>query len=156
MILLGDFNIFDTSDETLQAIARAGFVLPPQLQQLPSNAPKTKHYDQIAFIAPDVQDQLQLCQAGVFNYFDYVYRQEQEPLYADQMGAAYLSAKNGAARSPDERTQYYNEWRTYQMSDHLPMWIELRVDFGREYLRRKLALQTPPEPIPDAAETRGG
>jgi len=22
------------------------------------------------------------------------------------------------------------------MSDHLPMWIELRVDFSREYLKR--------------------
>ena len=24
------------------------------------------------------------------------------------------------------------------MSDHLPMWVELRIDFGREYLDRKL------------------
>ena len=25
--------------------------------------------------------------------------------------------------------------RTYQMSDHLPMWIELRTDFGDDYLK---------------------
>lgn len=30
----------------------------------------------------------------------------------------------------------YKDWRTYQMSDHLPMWIELRVDFSREYINR--------------------
>ena len=30
----------------------------------------------------------------------------------------------------------FKDWRTYQMSDHLPMWIELRVDFSREYLER--------------------
>ena len=28
----------------------------------------------------------------------------------------------------------YETWRTYQMSDHLSMWIALRVDFSREYL----------------------
>ncbi len=28
----------------------------------------------------------------------------------------------------------YGEWRTHQMSDHLPMWLELRIDFAREYL----------------------
>lgn len=156
MILLGDFNIFDTSDETLQAISRAGFILPQQLQQLPSNAPKTKHYDQIAFIAPDIQDQLQISRAGVFNFFDYVYRPDHEPLYVDEMGKAYHDNKTGEPRSEDQRAQYYNDWRTYHMSDHLPMWIELRVDFGREYLRRKLALRTVAQPLPDAAETRGG
>jgi|ERR1044072_3542443 hypothetical protein len=30
----------------------------------------------------------------------------------------------------------FKDWRTYQMSDHLPMWIELRVDFSPEYLKR--------------------
>ena len=28
----------------------------------------------------------------------------------------------------------YKQWRTYQMSDHLPMWIEVRVDFSDDYL----------------------
>jgi endonuclease/exonuclease/phosphatase family metal-dependent hydrolase len=40
MILLGDFNIFDTSDQTLKAITGVGFVVPKQLQNLPSNAHK--------------------------------------------------------------------------------------------------------------------
>ena len=30
----------------------------------------------------------------------------------------------------------YKDWRTYQMSDHLPMWIELRVDFSCAYIKR--------------------
>lgn len=156
MILLGDFNIFDTTDETLQAINRAGFRLPPQLQQLPSNAPKTKHYDQIAFIAPDVQDQLAMSHAGVFNFFDQVYHTDHEPLYGDDMGAAYVKTKTGVERTAEQRSSYYGEWRTYQMSDHLPMWIELQVDFGRQYLQRKLAFATPPQPVPDDGATRGG
>jgi hypothetical protein len=28
----------------------------------------------------------------------------------------------------------YPTWRTYQMSDHLPMWVEVRVDFGDDCL----------------------
>jgi hypothetical protein len=30
-------------------------------------------------------------------------------------------------------------WRTFQMSDHLPMWVELKIDYSDDYLARKLA-----------------
>jgi len=29
---------------------------------------------------------------------------------------------------------YLNEWRTFQLSDHLPLWVELDVDFAEDYL----------------------
>ena len=29
---------------------------------------------------------------------------------------------------------YYTEWCTFQMSDHLPLWVELKIDFSNEYL----------------------
>jgi hypothetical protein len=76
MILLGDFNIFDTGDLTMKAITDAGFTIPEPLRGHPSNAPKTKHYDQIVFIAPELEDHLQLSEAGVFDYFEHVYRTE--------------------------------------------------------------------------------
>ena len=38
---------------------------------------------------------------------------------------------------PEERL-HYRAWRTHQMSDHLPMWIELKVDLGPKYLARKM------------------
>ena len=28
----------------------------------------------------------------------------------------------------------YSAWRTHQMSDHLPMWVELHIDFADDYL----------------------
>jgi len=37
----------------------------------------------------------------------------------------------------DKKTRYYRDWRTYQMSGHLPKWIEVKIDFGEEYLRNK-------------------
>jgi endonuclease/exonuclease/phosphatase family metal-dependent hydrolase len=143
MILLGDFNIFDTSDQTMQAILEAGFTIPEKLQGHPSNAPKTRHYDQIAFIAPELDNHLELSEAGVFDYYRYVYREEDEPLYVEDMGEAYLRNEEGTARTEQGRTSYYKTyWRTYQMSDHLPMWIELKTDFGEEYLKVKAGVQT--------------
>jgi endonuclease/exonuclease/phosphatase family metal-dependent hydrolase len=32
--------------------------------------------------------------------------------------------------------KYYREWRTYQLSDHMPLWVELRIDFSKEYLEK--------------------
>lgn len=143
MILLGDFNIFDTSDQTMQAITKAGFVVPKQLQVLPSNAPKTRHYDQIAFIAPDLRDKLELNRAGVFDYYQYVYRDQDENIYKEDMGEAYIRTKEGKQRDERSRSRYYRSyWRTYHMSDHLPMWIELRTDFGKEYLSEQIGAST--------------
>jgi hypothetical protein len=59
-------------------------------------------------------------------------------MYEKSMGAAYLKNKQGKQRNARERTRYYNDWRTFQMSDHLPLWIELQIDFGKEYLEAKL------------------
>jgi hypothetical protein len=143
MILLGDFNIFDTSDQTMQAILQAGFTIPQKLQGHPSNAPETKHYDQIAFIAPELENRLELSEAGVFDYYRYVYREQDQPLYVDDMGEAYLRKADGTKRTEQGRTIYYRTyWRTFQMSDHLPMWIELKTDFGEEYLKDKAGMNT--------------
>ena len=53
-------------------------------------------------------------------------------------------------RTERQRTTYYKGWRTYQMSDHLPMWIELRTDFADSYLKelvKKAAIaDAPPAP----------
>lgn len=138
MILLGDFNIFDTTDLTMRVITDAGFTIPQQLQGHPSNAPRTKHYDQIAFIAPELEDHLELSEAGVFNYFEHVYRIEDEELYAEEMGKKYLRKDDGTERTERGRTTYYRTyWRTHQMSDHLPMWIQLKTDFGEDFLKKK-------------------
>jgi exonuclease III len=135
MILLGDFNVFDTTDATMRAITDADFVVPERLQELPSNAPK--HYDQSAFVAPQLENHLELSEAGVFDLYAHVYRDADESPYAAEMGEAYLKTKEGEERDERGRAGYYRTWRTYQMSDHLPMWIELKTDFGEEFLRQR-------------------
>jgi endonuclease/exonuclease/phosphatase family metal-dependent hydrolase len=123
MIVLGDFNIFNPKDSTFAALRDAKFTIPEKLQGMPSNAAGGKHFDQIAFIAPDLEDKLELSKAGVLNVFDTVFTDKPK----DQK--FYVGTKGRAA---------YRAWRTYQLSDHLPMWIELRTDFSGRYLQQKM------------------
>ena len=67
--------------------------------------------------------------------FNIVYRQEDEETYVEIMGPAYVKTSKGKDRNKAQKSKYFKTyWRTHQMSDHLPMWIQLKTDFGREYL----------------------
>jgi len=124
-ILLGDFNIFSTKDETFQAIEKEMFEIPAKLKGTYSNAIQDKPFDQIAFLARDVEKQLGLAKAGTFPFFDHVYRNEDWKIY-----------------QPNTTESKYKQWRTFKMSDHLPLWVELYVDFGNDYLEGKMAIPT--------------
>lgn len=120
LIMLGDFNIFNRNDVTMQAITKAGFRVPEELQSIPgSNVARDKHYDQIAYYK-QLSRFRPTGRAGVFDFFEQVYRLEDEAQYA-----AERSAKPGRS---------FKDWRTYRMSDHLPMWIEFGIDDGDAYL----------------------
>ncbi|MCU0305812.1 MAG: endonuclease/exonuclease/phosphatase family protein [Thermoanaerobaculales bacterium] len=127
-ILLGDFNIFQTDHATYEALANRGFRIPVGLQRLPSNIPQTRHYDQIAFMSEsidlliDVQD----VKCGVFNAFKVVYRDDEVDAYRSE-----LETHVGA---DDDPADVYAMWRTHQLSDHLPMWVQLRTDHAEDYL----------------------
>ncbi len=125
-ILLGDFNVFSTKDRTFLALEKGRFHIPAGLRGQYTNAKLDKPFDQMAFMAPDVDRQIDLARAGVFPFFKYVYR--------DSDRAEYLP-------KADDKT--YREWRTYKMSDHLPIWVELGVDFSTDYLERKANPSTP-------------
>jgi len=81
LILLGDFNIWKPRNKTFKELENAEFIIPKQLQGLPSTAKKNRHYDQIAFrVRPgsltltekkDGEDN-----AGVFDFYQSVYRKE--------------------------------------------------------------------------------
>lgn len=139
LVLIGDFNIFSSSDITMQAITDAGFVVPPELQNLPptNTGKQARFYDQIAFM-PRAKNLESTGRAGVYNYFDVVYRDEDELVYIPEMGDRYYTTSSGTPRAENRRPTYYRSyWRTHQMSDHLPMWVELKIDFSREYLVQK-------------------
>lgn len=122
LMLLGDFNIFNRADATMQALEKARFMVPEGLQTIPgSNVDKNRHYDQIAFFEK-LHGMTPTGRAGVFDYYEHVYRNTDEQVYSSAW-------KRTKARG-------FREWRTYQMSDHLPMWVEFRIGNADEYLKK--------------------
>ena len=119
--VLGDFNILSAEHETMQALEANGFEVPPEIRSIPgSNVDKTKAYDQIAFWEPKRNRgyvKVDVRGAGVFDYYEHVYRLDERAIY-----------------QPQRTEGSYKEWRTYKMSDHLPMWIELTRDFSDAYI----------------------
>lgn len=140
LILLGDFNIFSPDDKTFEEITKVGFIIPQQLQKLPSNALKARHYDQIAF---RVRDRAldRTGKAGVFDYYQSVFCDDDadKAIYHEAMLPGFEIKTDGTPRSERSKKNYYKTyWRTHQMSDHLPMWVELKIDYTDDYLLRKL------------------
>lgn len=52
-----------------------------------------------------------------------------------------LKAKGKPEKEDTEegRRAFFRGWRTYEMSDHLPLWVELRIDFSDQFLKNRAA-----------------
>lgn len=139
IIMLGDFNIFGVEDATFKAITDQGFHVPEKLLEFRSNAKKTRHYDQIAFMERPGHVEL-TGNAGVFDFYQSVFKdtEQDKKTYMKHM-PEFETKADGEPRSEQSKKNYYQTyWRTHQMSDHLPMWMELKIDFSDEYLTNKL------------------
>ena len=146
LILLGDFNIVSPEHETMQALLNAGFHVPDELRHK-TNMMGTKFYDQIAFMLK--KNELQMASypshsnAGVFNYYKSVFAPSDWQTYYELLkddpnrdGGKWTAKEDGTVLDEAGRKKYYtNEWRTWQMSDHLPLWVALKVDFSEQYLK---------------------
>lgn len=138
LILLGDFNIWKPDNKTFKELEKAGFIIPDQIRSLPSNITKKEHYDQIAFRVRE--EKLNMTgRAGIFDFFKTVYPDEDRTTYEKYMPEGYTTRTNGDPRLEEgsyNKKWYYNMWRTYQMSDHYPMWVELKIDYSDKYLKK--------------------
>lgn len=159
-ILVGDFNIEERGSAGFNALEDNGFTAISNRKG--SNRDQTKFYDQISFRPR--KDELVLMHPErddrVFQYFDSVYRPDDFSTYkpimqsmlkaklnkakADLAAATSKTARKkaetqiakltAAGKSEASLQDYYEEWRTFQMSDHLPLWVELEIDFTDRYL----------------------
>ncbi len=137
LILVGDFNIFDVEDETFKQLTDNGFEIPESHKEFCTNAGKNRQYDQIAFmIQKDRLDWTGTC--GVVDIYEHVFTEKDEKTYIEFMGKAYEKTTKGKKRTDRQKSTYYKTWRTHQMSDHLPLWVELKIDFSKQYLQRKI------------------
>lgn len=149
-ILLGDFNIKNPVDETMQALTRAGFQLPPE--QYPSNLLGTHYYDQISFRTR--KDELTFISSGAFDWSESLFRPEHYDHYAPILPKRHRDlGADGRPRDAGKDKDYYSKrWLTWQMSDHLPLWVELAVDFSDAHLLNNVKAEFEAGDVPAQVE----
>ncbi|ACL04278.1 Endonuclease/exonuclease/phosphatase [Desulfatibacillum aliphaticivorans] len=170
-ILVGDFNILEPGSKGFDALEKNGFTA--VRNRMGSNRDRTKYYDQISFrsrknevklLEPKREDR-------VFQFFDSVYRPDDfetyKPVIQERLKAKLNIAKADLAKATSKKKrekaenqikaieaarksdasleEYYGEWRTFQMSDHLPLWVELEINFSDAYLEYLLTYQSDAE-----------
>ena len=140
LILLGDFNIRSPEHKTMKALTGSGFVVPGVLRENPTTGTKM-HYDQIAFkTKPEVLDYVESRartvsrrNAGVVPLFDRILTDDQLGEYEPWVKKCTAGKK---AKTKAKMLDAYRKWRTYQFSDHFPMWVRLCTDNSAAYLMR--------------------
>ena len=138
-IVLGDFNIPEVGDEYMVALESTGFTIPDAIKEHPTNfGADARHYDQIAFnLQLDKEMRVfteSVKASGAFDFTKSVYRDKDYEEYIQVM-----AEKKGVYRTGDEALDYFHsEYRIDQMSDHMPLWVQLKVDFSAKYLQSTL------------------
>ncbi len=126
-LFLGDMNIDHPEDPTMKALTDNGFTAP---FFGPTNLSGDKHFDQMAFTHDS--DRTELLSHGAFDWRSAVFKPDDsehyEQIAADMRGEPYTNWPGK-----------YQGWTTHEMSDHLPIWLELRSDYSDEYLKRFIA-----------------
>lgn len=131
-ILLGDFNVVSPEHETMTALKSNGFAVPAAIDGKTVRKDGAHFYDQIAVRTKDPR--FKVVGGGMVDMFQDVFRDtpEDRALYARHM----------PRKDPEQNPEYvakteealYRKWRTWQMSDHSPLWVEIRTDFTEDYL----------------------
>ena len=99
IFVLGDFNIPGLRSKTFKALEKHGLKVPNKLRKFKTNLKQNAHYDQIAYFEENTD--CDIGKAGVLNFYD-------------------------AFFNPDMSKSLYSKM-TYQLSDHLPLWVEFQV-----------------------------
>lgn len=163
LILLGDFNIVSPEHETMKALENNDFTIPDAIKENPSNMYKTMHYDQIAFQEKSGKIKLggNSNSAGAYDFYKKVFTTRQFNDYQEKIIKSLKSRiaektieyenqndlekkeklrkeitniEKIQSSEANQKKYYKKEWRTFQMSDHLPMWAELKINFSLSYL----------------------
>ncbi|MDR0796940.1 MAG: endonuclease/exonuclease/phosphatase family protein [Tannerella sp.] len=144
-ILLGDFNIPNCKTDYMKALQKKKFFVPDAIKVHPSNIGKSKHYDQIAFNIK-LEDDMDIFdkknqKAGAFDFTKSVYTIDDFTIYRPFFSENALMIKDSKTKvlrlkTEEELKKYYlSDYRTFEMSDHLPLWVELKIDFSNQYLK---------------------
>ncbi|MCV7286694.1 endonuclease/exonuclease/phosphatase family protein [Mycolicibacterium wolinskyi] len=132
-ILLGDFNVVSPKHETMKALASKGFDVPDAIDGDAVRREDDHYYDQIAVRVKDKR--FEVTGGGIIRPYEHVFRDEDIAVYETDWRA--IKDKNpepGDDQADDEA--FYRKWRTWQISDHMPLWVKITTDFADDYLEK--------------------
>lgn len=152
-VFLGDMNIESRDDEVWQALEDSGMEVPHFDE---TNMKGDKFYDQIAYTVKGASTRkTRLLRHGVFDWRNAVFGPAPDPdpaapddpefvtRISDADNIAHYEPINAAMRTAYGKdpyanfaSQYATNFMTFEMSDHLPIWVELEVDYSNDYLAR--------------------
>jgi endonuclease/exonuclease/phosphatase family metal-dependent hydrolase len=156
-IFLGDMNIEKVDDEVMQALKDSKLTVP---DFGPTNMGGNRWFDQMAFTEKGKAGRkTRLLRHGKFDWRHAVFGphpKNDAPELSDQdkangkdrpspeMILKHYKKKVDTIRKAYDKAPYvdwsksYKNWTTFEMSDHLPIWMELEIDYTGDYLRRYL------------------
>jgi len=126
-VLLGDMNIEAADDQMMAALVEAGFMVP---DFGPTNLGGNKIFDHIAFSGQGKETRL--LRRSKFDWRGSVFRDKDRDAY--EQIASEIREKPNTGKPYADWTRTYPGWTTHEMSDHLPIWIEIEVDYSDDYL----------------------
>lgn len=129
-ILLGDFNVVSPEHKTMKALKSKGFTIPAAIDGAKVRTDEDHYYDQIAVRVKDAR--FRVTGGSLVDLYADVFRSSDLAIYDGCMPKADPDKHGSKAAS---RSALYKKWRTWQMSDHAPLWIEIETDFSDGYLR---------------------
>lgn len=136
LIVVGDFNFYDRHDDgNVQAFENAGFYEVDGIKGRDTNVSQTEIYDRM-FVRADkyfrLAEDANGTVGGVFDPFEYVYRDGASADYEDEIREDYDG-------DMELETYFQRYWKRNQVSDHLPIWLELTIDDSVDFLESRLA-----------------
>ncbi len=132
-ILLGDFNVVSPKHKTMEALRSKGFTIPAAIDGDTVRREGDHFYDQIAVRVKD--ERFRVTAGGMVDMYADVFRDQDREIYQ-----AFLPQKDPETGKSMDLDALYRKWRTWQMSDHSPLWVQIDTDFAEHYLR---AIATP-------------
>lgn len=143
MIIVGDTNLYEDDVDIVKLITDTGFKESNGLEGKFTNTSLNQIYDRV-FLNVDYYFKISVDEngkekGGVFNLFDYVYIDTPEEI-ANYHNLMLQHKENPSTLTTDSKFRgYFNRyWKRNQMSDHLPIWIEVQTESSDEFLASKL------------------
>ena len=133
-ILLGDFNVVSPRHKTMKALKNHGFEVPDAIDGDAVRLEGEHFYDQIAVRVED--ERFAVTSGGLVRPFEHVFRDEDIALYEDDWRPIKDNNPEPDDTEVDDDIEFYRKWRTWQISDHFPLWVKITTDFADDYLEK--------------------